>query len=82
MHEHEHGGAGDGEAAEHQRHARGQRGGRDQNRPEKQERERIFQAAGEEQEHRELGDIEGKQPRRPVGLEPLRHGGNECAAPR
>ncbi len=73
VHEHEHGRAGDGEAAEHQRHARRQRGGRDQHRSEKQDRERVLQPAGEEQQHGELGDVEGEQPRRPVGLEPLRH---------
>ena len=71
--EHERGGAGDGETAEDQRHPRRQRGGRDQDRSEKQERERVLQPAGKEQQHRKLGDVEGKKPRRPAGFEPLRH---------
>src|SRR5262249_45252029 len=70
---HEHGGAGDSEAAEHERHPRWQRGGRDQNRSEKKQRERVLQAAGEEQQHRELGNVEGEEPCRAVGFEPLRH---------
>ena len=41
--------------------------------PIRQERERILQSAGEEQQHRKLGDVEGEQPGRAVGLEPLRH---------
>src|SRR5262245_2977067 len=73
MDEHEHGSAGDGEAAEHERDPRRQRGGRDQNRSEKKQRERVLQAAGEEQQHGEFGNVEGEQPRRPVGFEPLRH---------
>src|SRR6266516_6580945 len=73
MDEHEHGGAGDGEAAEHERDPRRQRGGRDQNRSEKKQRERVLQAAGEEEQHGELGSVEGEEPRRPVGFEPLRH---------
>ncbi len=71
VHEHQDGGAQDGEAGEHQRHARRQGGGRDQHRPEKKKRERVLQAAGEEQQHRELRDVEGEQPGRAVGLEPL-----------
>ena len=54
----------------------------DQHRSEKQERERVLQAAGEEQQDRQLGDVEGQQPGRPVGLEPLRHAESECAARR
>ncbi len=73
MDEHEHGGAGDGEAAEHERDPRRQRGGRDQNRSEKKQRERVLQAAREEEQHGELGSVEGEEPRRPVGFEPLRH---------
>src|SRR6516165_1589993 len=73
VHEHQHGRASDGKAAEHERHPRWQRSGRDQNRPEKKQCERVLQPAGEEQQHRELGGVEGKQPRRPVGFEPLRH---------
>ena len=40
---------------------------------EEQEGERVLQAAGEEQQHRQFGDIEGQQPGGAVGLEPLRH---------
>ena len=40
---------------------------------EQQEGERILQAAGQEQQHRQLGDVEGEQPGGAVGLEPLRH---------
>ncbi len=72
MHEEEYAGAKHREGAEHQRHARRQRGGGDQYRAKKQEGERILQPAGEEQQHRELRDIEGEQPGRAVGLQPLR----------
>ena len=54
------------------RHARRQRRRRDQHRPEQQEGKRIFQAAGEIEQRRELGDVEAEQPRGAVGLEPLR----------
>src|SRR4051794_33270383 len=73
MHEDEQRRAGDGEAAEHQGHARRQRGGRDQHRSEKKESERVLQPAGKKQQHRQLGYVEGQQPCRPIGLEPLRH---------
>ena len=54
------------------RHARRQRGGRDQHRPEQQEGERVLQAAREVEQRRELGDIEAQQPGGAVGFEPLR----------
>ena len=73
MREHQYGGAGDGEAAEHQREARRQRGCRQQHRRQEQKGERVLQAAGQEQEHREFGDVEGEQPGGAVGLQPLRH---------
>ena len=47
---------------------------------EEQERERVLQAAGEEQQHRELGDVEGEQPGGAVGLEPLRQAEAHAAA--
>ena len=74
MHEDEQGRAGDRETAEHECHARRQRGCRDQHRSEEQESKRILQAPGKEQEDRELGDIEPKKPSRPPGLEPLHRG--------
>ena len=55
-------------------HARRQRGGRDQNRAEQQERERVLQAAGEVEQRREFGDIETQQPGCAVRIEPLRLG--------
>ncbi len=72
MQEHQHGGAEHGERADQQSHARRQRRCRDQHRPQQQESERIFQAAGEIKQCREFGDVEGQEPCRPVGLEPLR----------
>ncbi len=39
---------------------------------EEQEGERVLQAAGQEQQHREFGDVEGEQPGGAVRLEPLR----------
>ena len=60
----------------------GSAGGREQHRPEEQERERVLQPAGEEQQHRELGDVEGQQPGGAVGLEPLRQRGSAPAARR
>ncbi len=40
--------------------------------PKQQERERIFQAAGEIEQRREFGDVEAEQPCGAVRLEPLR----------
>ena len=64
---------GDGEGAEQQREARRQRCRRQQHRSEEQERERVLQPAGEEQQHCQLGDIERQKPGRAIGREPLRH---------
>ena len=72
VHEHQHGGAQHGKAAEHQRDARRQRGRRQQHRRQEQEGERVLQSAGQEQQHRKLGDVEGEQPGRALRLEPLR----------
>ena len=73
MREHQHGRAGHREGAEHQREARRQRGRRQQHRTQEQEGERILQSAGQEQQHRQFGDVEGEQPGGAVGLQPLRH---------
>src|SRR5215510_14572961 len=73
VHEYEHRRAGDREAAEHQREARRQRGGRQQHRPEEQERERVLQPAGEKQQYCKFGDVERQKPGRAIGREPLRH---------
>ena len=82
MREHQHGGAQHREYAEDHGDARRQRGRRQQHRREEQERERIFQAAGQEQQHGELGDVEGQQPGGALGLEPLGQAKSAPAAPR
>ncbi len=72
MHENENGRADDGKAAENQSVTRRQRGCREQNRTEKKECKGILQSAGQEQKHRQFGDIECEQPSRSIGLEALR----------
>ena len=69
--EHEDGRAGDGEAGEHQRHARRQRRRRNQHRPGEQERKRVLQAPRQEQQHRELDDVEREQRCRVLRLQAL-----------
>ena len=71
MHEHQRRRAHDGESTQHDRDARRQRRCRKQHRRKEQECEWILQAAGEEQQHRQLGDVECQQPRRARRLEPL-----------
>jgi len=51
------------------------------NRPE-QERERILQAAGEEQQRGELRDVEGERHAARFGFQAARSGGSARAAPR
>jgi len=71
--EDQHGRAGRRESAQHHGQPRRQRGSGQQHRAEKQERKRIFEPTGEEQEDRQFRDIEGEQPGGTVGLHPLGH---------
>ena len=71
MSDHEHARTGHRESREHQGEPHRQGGRRDQHRAEKQERERILQPAGEEQERGKFDNVDGEQPRDRLRCEPL-----------
>src|SRR5277367_4136345 len=71
MNEYENGSAGDREHSQRNGEPDRQRGGRDQNRRQKQEGERILQAAGQEQQPGQFDDVQRQQRGRKRRLEPL-----------
>jgi hypothetical protein len=70
--EHQNGGRRERHRPEQERLVRLKRRGRDHDRAEEQDRERVLQAAGQVEEAGELQEVIGEQQRRPVRVEPPR----------